>query len=146
MTDRKIKIIRGAFGSKELPKIINRQAHIAHLSDAGRGRVEAALKAGVEAEAKKFGLRYGIGGKHIEALKKYPRSIKYPERRLLKTKEREALDRSLGVYFKVKPAEQKIEKKVVPLRKVEAKTPPRIAPRLPEPPPREQNDRWQEAA
>ena len=133
MTDR--KITEGAFSRGPLRKILNKQAYDAHLTAAGRERVEAALKAGMQAEAKKFSLERGVGERHLDAIAKFSTSKKYSmaKRELLQPKERAVINKSLGVFFKQKPTpEPEVEKiKIVP--------PPRIEPKLPEPLPKAAN-------
>jgi hypothetical protein len=134
MTDR--KITEGAFSRGPLRKIWNKQEHDAHLTAAGRERVEAALKAGVKAETKKFHLQYGAGDRHADSIEQFPMSKKYSatERRLLKPKEKEVIKGSLDIFFKRKPVEPAIKKEV------EIKTPPRIEQRVSEPLPEAAND------
>ncbi|OGG40326.1 hypothetical protein A2118_01330 [Candidatus Kaiserbacteria bacterium GWA2_50_9] len=158
MTSR--KITEGSLGRGPLLKILNKQARVADLSDAGRERLEAALKAGIAVEARKHDLQYGLSDKHIDALKQFPTSEKYADRRLLKPKELKVLENSLDIFFKTKPAESKIEDKNAPLSKTEApandnvwskteaRLPENIEPKPSEAPPRPaaNDDRYQEAA
>lgn len=125
MTDR--KITEGAFNKGPLRKILNKQEYNAHLTAAGKERVEAAIKAGVQAEAKKFHLHYGVAGTHADAIAKFSTSKKYgqEDRRALmrKPKEQEVIKDSLDIFFKRKPAAPVIEEKVeTPAPRVELKS------------------------
>lgn len=136
MTDR--KITEGALEHGSFQKILNKQARIANLSEAGRERLAAALRAGVATETRKHGLQYGLGDTHIEALKKFPRSEKYADHHLLKPKELRALENSLDIFFKSKAIEPKVEKEreVVPPARIETRTPTGIEPKQSEMSPR----------
>ena len=140
MTDRNRRITEGAFGRGPLPKILAKQARAANLSKEGRARVETALKAGAEAEAKKFGLQHGVGSKHADALIQFPTSKRYSDRRSLKPKEREVIENVVATFYKRNPStEPKVEEKIVPA--------PKIEPKLPDSPPKATNDdNYREAA
>lgn len=105
------KITSGSFDHGPLRKILNKQERRANISAAGRERVTAALKAGVERETKRFNLQYGVGAAHAEALGKFPTSKKYEGRfdpkLKLKPKELKVVEESLGVFFKTKKVEPK---------------------------------------
>lgn len=134
MTDR--KITEGAFSRGPLRKILNKQEHDAHLTAAGRERVEAALKAGIEAETKKFHLQYGVGDRHADSIEKFPMSKKYSatERRLLKPKEKDVMKGSLDIFFKRKTAEPMVE------REIEVRASPIVEPKSPRTLPEAAND------
>jgi len=125
MTDR--KITEGAFNKGPLRKILNKQEHNAHLTTAGKERVEAAIKAGAKDEAKKFHLQYGVTGAHADAIAKFSTSKKYgqEDRRALmrRPKEQEVIKDSLDIFFKRKTAAPVIEEKIeVPAPRVELKS------------------------
>lgn len=124
MTDR--KITEGSFSRGPLRKILNKQEYNAHLTAAGKERVEAAIKAGIQAEAKKFHLQYGVTGAHADAIAKFSTSKKYgqEDRRALmrKPKEQEIIKDSLDIFFKRKPVAPVIEKVEAPEPRVELKS------------------------
>ncbi len=142
MTDR--KITEGAFSRGPLRKILNKKEYDAHLTTAGKERVEAAIKAGAQDEAKKFHLQYGVTGAHADAIAKFSTSKKYgqEDRRLLMQKPREQaiIKDSLDIFFKRKTAAPIVEKEI------EVRPAPRVELKSPELPKAANDDRYEQAA